>query len=281
MNQPSGVRWAIFALLTACGPAPVALFEVECADQDCASALFRADPTGGGTAFVWSVDGIPVAEGETYEHPGNLASAERVELRATSLGGSDVRGTWVVANEAVSPDAVGDWVPVASGFEVVEENGRTIDTECGPLAIVTSIGGCFTGVAPVEVLLSVVNPVGAAPPMPIDASNYVSPATFTPGITPDLTAGGWDAARAWVGGPALSVSWDPLVSSVVSAVPRLETAVAIPAPGDAHWAIVSVPGDTPAFHRNAVQLSCDQGVWEVGSASMSDDVLDAARAVAR
>lgn len=263
-------------LLWACEPRPVALFTVECATDACDTVRFVADPNQGGRVFSWTVDGgVPVATGAEYEHPGNLAAAEYVALRSTNSGGSDERGLWVVANQVLELDGKGAWEATAAGFELVEEKDRTIDTECGPLAVVTSIGGCFTGTQPATVHLSLAGTGTAGPPTPLDSSNYQTPATFLPGLTPDVTRGSWDGARAFAGGPPLSVGWDPATTSSVTAEPRFETAYTLASLTDIHWAIVETSSPAgPGFHQNAVRFQCDVDQWRIGSVVIPESALD-------
>lgn len=266
------VLWLV-GLCAACGPRPVALFTVDCANDECDTLHFAVQAGGGGDQFTWSVDGVPVSTGPSYDHPGDLTAAEYVTLRSTTLAGSDVRGVWVVASEVVEPDATG-WAATAQGFELIEEKDRIVDTECGPLAIVTSIGGCFTGSQPIAVHLSHANLSLTAPPSPLSSANYDVPATYTPGLTPDIARGGWDGARAHIpGSPPLALDWDPALDSVVTTVPRYETAKMLASLTDTHWGVLEVPD--VGFHRNAVLMQCDGDHWEVGSTPLPDETLDA------
>lgn len=266
--------WIWSAAALGCGPPPVATFSVVCADRDCTTALATADEPSDTTAFRWILDGTSVGTGPTLVHEGEPGTVEHLQLEATSVGGTATSEIWVMPNEAVALDATGAWEPVGAGFELVGGGTRTVDTECGPFSMITSIGGCFVAGSSYGIFLSQPTSDSATPPSPLSPVAWEAPATFVPGSPlPAVQRGGWDAARAWIGADDVSDGWDPANASISGDVPRFEAGFSPDSVTLGRWAVVVMPGPQTVFHSSALYLQCDADAFTVLGVPIEDRIL--------
>ena len=264
--------WIGAVVWVACGPPPDASFTVDCGDDACSTVDLVA--TGAEALYVWSVDGAVAEEGSRLQLAGDLTAAQHVRLDATSAGGTAFTEQWLVANRRLTLDPVGAWVEAGLGFEVVSP-GRSVNTECGVLAVVTSIGGCFVPLSDFAIHLSAPMVSGSAPPSPLAAPDWAAPASWS-ALDGVVVRGGWDAARAHTGGTPIADGWDSATPPSSTTVPRYEAAFAPESTTEGHW--VAVAGSGPSFHENAAWVTCGAGGLDVGAVPVEDQVRNAWRA---
>ncbi|MEM6930714.1 MAG: hypothetical protein AAF602_27520 [Myxococcota bacterium] len=264
MTKPT----VLLPLLVACGEPPLGTFTVDCTDATCTEVRFVADDSGVTTIFAWQVDGQRVDTGRELVRDLDLQRAELVRLEATSPGGTSGSQLWVAGNPALTQDAAGVFVQEAVGLLTVGGD-RTVDIECGPFAIVNSIGGCFTGTQPVTIHQSVPS-LDTVPPSLLDPASYGAPAEFVPADT--VGRGDFEGARAVFPDGPVEDAW-PGLPSMSSALPRFEAVFVPPTTGEGTWIVTTAQERPRTLHRQALFVTCDADSLDVDSVRIDDETL--------
>ncbi len=115
---------------------PEAAAEVSCLDEACASIELSAAESLGADAWTWTVDGVFMGDEETLQmEPAEGLST--IEVEVSNDAGSDVARLFFVRTK-LEPD------PPTSGVDPAWSSVVAGATACNQVAVVATIGGCFT-----------------------------------------------------------------------------------------------------------------------------------------